>query len=273
MSKVYILLAIHNRKELTLECLACLHNQTYSNYQIVVVDDGSTDGSKEAILTAYPQTKIILGDGSLWWTASMNKGLEYILSVAHDNDLVLTLNDDTEFDKNYLETLVKYAEKYPQVCIGSLLKNYYQKDLIEDSGVKINWDGYFYYQIPFSESNQLVEPDTLSCRGTIIPIKIFKTIGLFNQKHLPHYISDYEFFIRAKRAGFRLLMCYKTITYNKDRRLISLSKKKLWWRMFNKKSSSNIFNSYYIIIKHSPRIFLKFKNVFLYTLRSFRKLS
>jgi GT2 family glycosyltransferase len=183
MGKVYILLAIHNRKELTLECLVCLHKQTYTNYQVVIVDDGSTDGSKEAILASYPQTKIILGDGSLWWTASMNKGLVYILSIAKDDDLVLTLNDDTEFDKNYLETIVSYATKYPQACIGSLLKNYYQKDLIEDSGVKINWNGYFYYQIPFVESVEIVEPDTLSGRGTLMPIKIFKSIGLFNQKN------------------------------------------------------------------------------------------
>jgi GT2 family glycosyltransferase len=246
--------------------------QTYKNYQVVIVDDGSTDGSAEAIKIQYPAIHIITGTGQWWWTASMNRGLEYVLQKAHEEDYVLTLNDDVEFHENYLEQLVQISKKHPTACIGSTLKNFYDQNHVEDSGVKILWDGYWFQQVPYQEQQKTVRVDTLSCRGALIPVNVFKKIGLFNERYLPHYLADYEFFIRAHRHGIDLLMSYEAVVYNKDDLKRPKQKRSVWWKMFNKKSPANIFNTYYILLKYSPTMYLKIKNFFSYTLRSFSKI-
>lgn len=269
MSTVYALMTIHNRRELTLACLDALAEQTYSDLIVVVVNDGSTDGSGQAIKEKFPKTIILTGDGNLWWTRGMNKGLAYILPKAMPGDYVFTLNDDTQFDTDYIEKLVATAKRYPHTCVGSLLRNLFQPTVIEDSGVQLDWNGYIYKRIMYDPIKTEVVVDTLPCRGTLIPVEVFRSIGIFNQRWLPHYAADYEFFIRAKRAGFGLLMSYQAVVYNKDHLdAPAKPKKSLWWRAFNMKSVSNIKNTFYIILKYSPTWKLKIKNTIAFLHRA-----
>jgi GT2 family glycosyltransferase len=71
-----VLITCHNRKPKTLACLAALFNQELSpevTIDVYLVDDGSTDGTAEAVHQAYPQVKILQGDGSLFWNRGMRK--------------------------------------------------------------------------------------------------------------------------------------------------------------------------------------------------------
>ena len=76
---IFIVIPIYNRKELTLACLASFAKQTYSEYELVIVDDGSTDGSQEAIKKIYPEATVIQGNGNWWWAKSVNEGVLSIL--------------------------------------------------------------------------------------------------------------------------------------------------------------------------------------------------
>jgi len=269
--KLYILMTIHNRAEYTLACLASIDEQTYRDFEVVVVDDGSTDGSYECIRERFPGTTTLKGDGNLWWTGGMNMGLTHILEKAHEDDLVLTLNDDTYFDVDYLERFVKAHTAHPMSCMGSLLRNYYDRSVVEDAGMRIDWNGYWYRPLAYRDSGKPVTVDTLSCRGTLIPVSVFKKIGLFDQKKLPHYNADYDFFLRAAHAGVPLYMTYNAVIFNKEK--LGVKKhRSLWWRMFNRKSPSNISNNFVMILRHSPGLYLKLKNATVYTVRSFGKL-
>jgi GT2 family glycosyltransferase len=73
-SETWIVIPAHNRKPLTLACLESLARQTFSDFAVAVVDDGSTDGTSEAIQEAFPQVHLILGSGDLWWTRATNLG-------------------------------------------------------------------------------------------------------------------------------------------------------------------------------------------------------
>lgn len=270
--KLYVLMTIHNRAEYSLACLECVDAQTYRNFEIVVVDDGSTDGSSNRIQERYPGVTILKGDGNLWWTGGMNVGLRYILQKASKNDLVLTLNDDTWFDTDYFERLLQAQSARPGSCVGSLLKNYYDRSVVEDSGICIDWDGYWYKPIRYDEVNEVVEVDTLSCRGTVVPVSVFNKIGLFDQKKLPHYNADYDFFLRAARADVPLYMTYEAVIFNKEKLDGKKKQRSLWWRMFNRKSPSNISNNAIMIVRHSPGWYMKLKNILFYTARSLGKL-
>ncbi len=73
------MIPVHNRKKLTRECLASLQNQDTKHFTVIVVDDGSTDGTSEMIRAEFPDTILLQGDGGLWWVGSINKGIRYAL--------------------------------------------------------------------------------------------------------------------------------------------------------------------------------------------------
>ena len=94
MKKVAVLLTVHNRREKTLACLENCYRQidsmkgddTYS-FSVYLVDDGSTDGTSEAVLQTYPQTHVINGDGSLFWNHGMRTAWD--AAAADEQDFYL----------------------------------------------------------------------------------------------------------------------------------------------------------------------------------------
>ena len=101
LGKLFIVLPVHNRKEVTLHFFKQLSNQTFQNYQAILIDDGSKDGTSTAIKEYFPSTVIIPGDGNLWWGGSLHKAYQWIqknLKTNPKEDAVLIINDDTFFE-------------------------------------------------------------------------------------------------------------------------------------------------------------------------------
>lgn len=265
---IYILVPIHNRKETTLKFIKSFSKQTYKDYQVVIVDDGSTDGSSEAIKTIFPNVIILKGDGNLWWTGSMNKGLKYILSIAKNTDYLLAINDDVTVKDNYIEKLISASKKNDNSIVGSLYVDSLKRGITYDSGVKIDWKHYIYNQIPYDQNRKIVgNIDTLATRGALIPIDTIIKVGIFEKK-LRHYGADYEYFFRAKKLGFQLYMSYEAVVYGEEdaaiigkqsSRIQSISS--VWKKNFSIKSPTNIYNHLFIIWNYCPSWKYKFKNI------------
>src|SRR5688572_24373538 len=96
--RVEVVTPVHNRKELTLGCLRSLFSADSAGLDLhaIVVDDGSSDGTSAALRQEFPDVEIVRGDGSLWYTGGMNRGIE--AAMKHDPDFVLAINNDSEFD-------------------------------------------------------------------------------------------------------------------------------------------------------------------------------
>ena len=73
---VGIVIPTHNRREQLLRCLRSISALTVSNYQVIVVLDGCTDGSLEAVQEQFPDSLCVEGGGSLWWSGAMNEGFK-----------------------------------------------------------------------------------------------------------------------------------------------------------------------------------------------------
>jgi len=72
VKNIYIIIPVHNRKSLTLACLKNLKtNGDLQKYQVIVVDDGSSDRTAEEVAENYPEVTILKGDGNLWWTGAI----------------------------------------------------------------------------------------------------------------------------------------------------------------------------------------------------------
>ena len=221
--KIFIVIPVHNRKIFTRVCLRSLRGQTFQNFTTIVIDDGSSDGTRDIIQKEFPEVIILYGDGSLWWSGATNLGVKYALDIAKQDDYILTMNDDTVVDCDYLETLIKCASKHPNCLIGSIALKMEETVVVEDGGVKINWFTAKFnflsrgleYKVIMNKEPASIPVDLLSGRGTLIPVKVFRNIGLYDSINLPHYGGDYEFSCRAKKKGYNLFVNYKSVVMSK----------------------------------------------------------
>jgi len=219
---IYIIIPVYNSKKYTNDCIQCLQKQDYKDFKIIVIDDGSTDETDVMIKENFPEVILLKGDGNLWWSGATNMGIDWALNTGVDRDYILTLNNDLVVKENYLDSLMDSANKFKDSLIGSVSVDIKQPDVINDGGVRINlWTAKYHSlnkgQSHYALANKLkkhVEVSALPGRGTLIPFKIFKMIGTYNYRKLPHYGADYEFSIRAKNFGFPLMISYDAIVYS-----------------------------------------------------------
>jgi len=211
---IFIIIPVHNRKEFTKNCLLSLRAQTYKNFKTVIIDDGSTDGTGEMLEKEFPEVHVIKGDGNLWWTAATNLGVKYALD--NDADYILTLNNDTIATPDFLEKMIYWAEKTPNALSGAFAIDADTKKPVY-GGEIINWkwaNSKFLLDIlPKEKWHGLHEVTHFPGRGLLIPAEVFNKIGLYDEKHFPHYAADYDFTHRAIRAGYKVYCNYDAKLY------------------------------------------------------------
>jgi GT2 family glycosyltransferase len=237
---VYILLPVHNRREITQRFIACLKTQTFQSYHLILIDDGSTDGTEEMVRNQIQSLTVLKGCGNWWWAGSLQQGLNWLKtkSEVRKSDLILIINDDTEFDNDFLAMGLQLMSMSSQTFIQAQAYSKQTKQLI-DIGVSIDWSNMTFSSV--IDSNKL---DCLSSRGIFLRVQDLDIVGGFYPKLLPHYGSDYEFTIRAQRRGIKLssdvalylLLDETTTGYHK---VNDESLRYFWNHSFSKKSSHN----------------------------------
>ena len=216
---ICVVMPVHNRKSFTRDCLRSLQSQTIQPDFIIVVDDGSTDGTMEMLYREFPKVIVIPGSGNLFWTAAINIGIRYALELGAD--YVLTLNNDTIATPGLVKNLLKGAKQKPNSLIGALdidvttQRPYY-------GGEIVNWifnkPTFLLKSLAPEKQKGLHEVSLFPARGLLIPRTVFQTIGLFEEKKLPHYMADYDFTHKATRHGFPVYCNYdaKLYTYPQE---------------------------------------------------------
>lgn len=209
--KIWICIPVFNRKDFTLKCLASLHKQTFTDFNVVICDHGSTDGTGAAICQQYPEVIVIEADSSLWWTGAMNRCVDYVLQHAVADDYLLTLNNDTELPQDYLVQFVSLCGKYPQAVLTSVIHDI-ATGLPVSTGYRQNWLTAQANAVTFENDHLFGDNDMIaithaSGRGTLFPVSVFWRLGLYDEQHLPHYGADYDFSHKARRAGYPIYVC------------------------------------------------------------------
>lgn len=214
---VYIIIPVHNRKALTQDCLVSLQGQDEADIEIVVVDDGSKDGTSEMVQNTFPEITLLHGDGNLWWVGSINKGIEHALNICQDDDYILVLNDDLVVQRNYVSSLLKAAKLHPKAMIGSVETLMNAPKIIKNGGNTINWATAKQKVLnkgrnldEFSEGH-IVPVSKLTGRGTLFPSEVFRVAGLYDNEHFQQ-CGDTELPVRADfRFGYSQFVSYDAV--------------------------------------------------------------
>jgi GT2 family glycosyltransferase len=207
--KVCVVIPVHNRRDITLLCLRSLSriNRDGLDVHVIIVDDGSTDGTSEAIKKEFPEVEIIKGDGNLWFTEGTNVGVRAALK--YEPKYILMMNDDQVFDKNFLKYMVETAEKHERSVVGALLLLWdMPHKVFQVAPVWKTWLGgwrHWRQQTVWSVPKKAWEVDLIVGNCVLVPTAAIKECGLMNSKKFPNF-GDAEYTPRLKRKGWKLLI-------------------------------------------------------------------
>jgi GT2 family glycosyltransferase len=209
-SKVAIVLPVHNRRDTTLQALRSLAriDRTGIDVHIIVVDDGSTDGTSDAIRREFANVQLISGDGSLHYAAGTNRGIT--AALLHGVDYVVTCNDDSIFHEDFLRQMLATARARPRTIVGALLLRWDKPDRVFQVGFRWKTLRGGWTQSDdvsaFDLSRESFEVEGLAGNCVLIPVDAIRECGLMDEKHFPHGWGDIQYFARMRKAGWQLLV-------------------------------------------------------------------
>ncbi len=219
--KVAIIIPVYNRKETTLSCLKQLSSIDYGEhiFDVVVVDDGSTDGTSDAVQVEFPRVTVLKDESDLWWTGAINKGVKWAVKEKYDG--VFLLNDDLDLSKNFLCPIFELVEKKPGALISGLklIKNEVGNDVVATGGFREKgWLDELYNVYQGRNASDIREKEFLVCdaltgAALYIPSMVFHKIGFLDEKKFPHNWGDIEFTLRASRFGIDCLVAIESHVY------------------------------------------------------------
>ena len=258
---VYAVIPVFNRLALTKRCIELLCAQTYEHIEIIVSDGGSTDGTPKAIAEEFPRVTVLTSPRELWWAGAMAMGIDHVLKVSRGStDFVLMMNNDTEFEEDYVSILVRTAQDTGG-AVGALTVDSRDPTVILDGGEFIDWENYtFPVKTTIAPGEKFFSGvDVLPGRGSLVPVSMIRKAGNVNFRRFPHYISDYEFFARLKRHGFRLGVSYEAVLKS-DPTVTGLAARpgekrtllKTIRLQLSRRSMSNVFDHYRFIDAAAP---------------------
>lgn len=264
---IYVLVAVHGRREITRRFLEALKRQSVSDFKIVLVDDGSSDGTGEMLGRDFPEVQILRGNGNLWWTGSMRKGVDWILERAAPEDYVICANNDQIPKEDAIETLVRESRENGDAIVGSISRDFSDPAKLYDAAFSWNWKTNRYVRVPVRDHGRIRKGvDVLTCRFTIVPSEVLRRFK-FEPDLFPHYLGDYDFFLTVKRAGYPLVLAYDSIVYDVGgpsgnfRSGWSVTLNQLYDNYFSIRSHANVIYMTRFFFRHCPSTF--FKGVYL----------
>jgi len=207
MPLVYIIILTWNQWDMTLECLTSILQVTYPNYKVVVVDNGSTDGTVESIKKHFPQVEVIVNSSNLGFAAGSNVGIKYALDKKAD--YVLLLNNDTLVAPDCIDNLVVQAYTLPDAGILTPKIVYAGKNAqIWSAGSRCHPLTLDAMSVSQCRSHKLqdCEPrlvDYIFGTAMLIRREVVERIGLFDESFFMYY-EDMDFCLRARAAGYKL---------------------------------------------------------------------
>jgi len=201
LPKVTIIILNWNGMEDTIECLESLKNITYPNYETLVVDNGSTDGSVECIRERYPDIEILENKDNLGFAEGNNVALR--LLGDRGTKYCLLLNNDTVVDPYFLSELVDIIENDKKIgIVGPTVYYYDDVERIQSAGGKVCWNkGTAPHH---TNNNEIKDVDYIMGCALLAKCELIGNIGYLNANYFAYW-EEVDWCVRARKAGYRIV--------------------------------------------------------------------
>jgi GT2 family glycosyltransferase len=216
--EIAILLACFNRKQKTLAFFDSLVNQhSFKKWSIDIflLDDGSTDGTADAVKEKYPYVNILTGTGNLFWAGGMRTIWEH--AIAYKNyDLFCLFNDDVALYDNAFEDLIKHYQdvgKKGTILVGSTLDPKTNK--LSYGGYLLKHDKHVKYLPVIPDADQSTPCHIANANILLVDSATVQKIGIFSTAYT-HYLADFDYTLMAYRAGINVLVAPGYYGYCED---------------------------------------------------------
>lgn len=210
MKKATIIIPNYNGLKFMEMCMSALEKQTCKDFEILVVDNGSTDGSVEW-LKEHEIPSIFLPENT-GFSGAVNVGIK-----ASKTPFVILLNNDTEAKEGYVEALIREIERSPKIfSVSPKMIQLYHKELMDDGGDMYSIMGWAYQRGVGQEIERYNRACNVfsACAGAAIYRReIFEEIGYFDEMHFA-YLEDIDVGYRAKIAGYYNRYCPSAEIYH-----------------------------------------------------------
>jgi GT2 family glycosyltransferase len=239
---VFIIILSWNHWEITADCLRSLERLTYPNHRILLVDNGSTDGTVESLPKEFPNVILLANRQNLGFAPGCNVGIKYALTQRAD--FVLLLNNDTVVPEDLIDVLVNRAKILPDAGVLAPMLRYHDRSgRIWFAGSRRHWltlesvdSG---PEIPrrHTRTDELHTVDYIFGTAMMIPTAVLQKVGLFDE-HFFMYYEDLDFCLRIQEAGYQLYYVPDTTV---EHRVSSSTQSLSTFRYYHKARSSVYF--------------------------------
>jgi len=249
--RVFIIIINWNQQEDTIRCLNSLKSLDYKNRNVVLIDNGSVDGSPDRIKEQFPQITLIKNNENMGFAAGNNIGIRCALSQGAD--YILLLNNDTVVDSGMLKELINVAESDKKIgVVGAVNYSFEHRKKVVLLSISFNWFTGFTKKEDLDAISRgvITEPQQVhGVTGSSLLIKraVVERIGLLDDRFFIYY-EDTDWCMRARKAGYKVLY---------------VPKAKIWHKVgtsFGQKSPAEFYlytrNLPLFMLKNCPKVFI-----------------
>lgn len=258
---VTVLILSFNGKHLLKDAIDSYKSNTYSNFSIIVIDNGSTDGTLDYMHRNYPDIKVLRTEVNKGYSGGFNIGIEYSFR-GMNSDYILISNNDVVADKNLIEELVKIAvtDDYIGFTVGKVYY-YDDPDVFQTVGmlrhpVKINGGHIGKGERDRGQYDMISERDFADDVFTLVSKKLYDSVGSYDT-NFRLQAEQFDWQMRAKKNGFKIMYTPYARLWHKDSMTIG--------KHSAVKSFNDARNSMLIVLKYSEAV--KFRKYFWVYLR------
>ena len=233
-----------NGRQMLAGCLASIHRQSWQDYQVIVVDNGSTDDSVLFLREFWPTVRLIARTENTGFSAAVNAGIQ-----AGFAPFVFLLNNDTELEPNCLEVLLQAAAQGSEYTyFAPKMLSYHQRSILDGAG-----EGYLRGGAGYRLGTMEADGDPYDCARQVFGAcggavlyrrELFTTIGLFDEDFFA-YLEDVDLNLRANRAGLRCWYVPEARVYHIGSATTGSKFNELTIRLSTR-------NSFYVLAKNYP---------------------
>lgn len=240
--KVTVIIPNYNGKHFMQPCLRSLEKQTCMDFQILVVDNCSTDGSLEYMAEYYPDIEVLALDKNYGFSRAVNVGIRHA-----STPYVILLNNDTTVEEHYIEEMIRAIERSPRIfSVSSKMIQMYHPDLIDSAGDLYTLMGWGVCRGTGRPVTNYTEADDIftACAGAAIYRRsVFLEIGFFDEAHFA-YLEDIDIGYRARIYGYRNTYCPTALVHH-----------------VGSGTSGSKYNSFKVKLSARNSIWLNYKNM------------